>query len=113
MSCTSPSGPGSFELAFIGGPPFGTYFLVATLHGGSYPNGWFFGVDIPIAELNALYLFGYPFLGPLDAAGAFTLGPFPGGSLPGGLTLYAVVLGIPGPVLLPSMHSNAVAYTIP
>jgi hypothetical protein len=61
-----------------------------TLNLGAYPAGWLYGVDIPIAELSALYFFGPPFFVVLDAAGAFsqTITGVP----PLGLTFYGAGL---------------------
>ena len=81
-----------------------------TLAAGGYPAGWLYGVDISLAELQNELATGFPFLGPLNAAGAFTLGPF---GVPSGLTFYAVSLGIPTGGPTPTIHTPAISYIVP
>ena len=64
-----------------------SYIIGVTLAQGLTPNGWFLGLDIPLAQLLAEFNGGYPFIGPLDAAGASTFGPI---FAPSGLQLWAV-----------------------
>jgi hypothetical protein len=102
----SPFGPGSLRLQFSAACAPDFRLLAVTFNHGLFPNGWLFGVDIPINELAHELSIGPPYTG---AGGAFTLGPF--GGLPSGLTFYSVVLGIADGVLLGG--SNAITYTIP
>ena len=77
---TEPGGVGSgtLQIDFSNGPAFGLYFFVVTFNQGSFSAGWLYGVDIPLNELQTLMSVGPPFLGFLDACGAFKLGPFGG-----------------------------------
>jgi hypothetical protein len=111
LTPTSPFGGGSLNLDLQAGPVGGNYFFAVTFYAGLYPNGWLYGVDIPLPELSAALSFGFPFIGPLDVNGNFTLGPFAG--LPSGLTFYAVALGIPAGSPVPTVHTPSVVYTIP
>jgi hypothetical protein len=110
LTPSSPLGAGSLMLGLSSGPPNGTYFLAVTLAAGSFPNGWLFGLDISYAELASELATGFPFVGPLDSTGNFSLGPFQG--LPP-LTLYAVAFGFMPASPVPAMHTAAIPYTIP
>lgn len=108
---TSPFGPGSIQVDIGGGPLGGQYFFAVTLAPGSFPNGWFYGLDMTVAELAGLINLGPPFFGPLDpTCGAVSIGPV-GGAPP--ITLYAVVLGLPAGFPIPTASTAPVAYTIP
>jgi hypothetical protein len=109
LTASSPFGSGSLQLDFVAGPPNGIYFLPVTLTAGIYPSGWLFGLDISLPELTNLLTAGFPFLGPLDATGNFTLSVI---GVPPGLTLYAVGLGAPVSGT-PIVHTPAISYTIP
>jgi hypothetical protein len=113
LMLSSPGGFGCLQANLSGLPPGGTYFLAATLNP---PPGWLYGVNIGIPELVSQVNAGYPFWGPLSTggcAGTAQIGQFC--SLPSGLTLYMVGLGLPtvglnGPV---TAHTPAVTFTIP
>jgi hypothetical protein len=85
------AGPFSFVLANHAGTPAAVYITAVTLNQGAYPNGSFFGVEIPIYELIAEVTTpgGVPFLGVLDALGesSWVIPPF---NVPPGIQLYAV-----------------------
>jgi hypothetical protein len=92
LSFTSPAGPGSVMMDNTPCPSSVglIYFTPVDATAGTFPTGWFFGIDMPIADLLSLFLVGPPFTGAFDAAGASTtgvIGPIPSIS---GLTLYAV-----------------------
>ena len=103
--------PGTAQFSICNGPPNGTYYLFATLLPGAFPNGWFYGVDIPLQEVVNQVNAGYPFTGGLGAGGGATIGPFAG--LPPGLVLYTVALGFTGGLGVPSANTPAMSYTIP
>jgi hypothetical protein len=90
------SGPGTAGFSITGGPPGGLYFTAVTLNAGNFPNGGFFGVDIGLDELAALFAAGPPFTGSLGPCGTATLLPIAG--LPSGLAAYGTALAFPGPV---------------
>jgi hypothetical protein len=109
LSATSPLGPGSLVLTYSSSAclaPLSSWALAATLHQGTFPSGWLYGVDIPLPELLFELSAGPPFTG---NGGSFVLGPFTG--LPP-VTIYAVVLGFDGAGTL-SGHTHALGYTIP
>lgn len=110
---SSPFGPGSIQVSIAGGLPLGTYFLGVTFFAGAYPNGWLFGVDLPLAELQNLLNVGPPFLGTLGVCGDLTIGPFGGVGSLSGVPIYAVVLVMPPGSSIPTAHSAPVTYTIP
>ena len=94
--------PGSLQIDICNGPLFGNYFLAVTFNQGSFPNGWFFGVDLFPAELANLINLGAPFLGPLDpVCGAFTIGPIPGLNALSGVPIYSVALAAAPAILVP------------
>lgn len=113
LAFSSPFGPGSVRIDFAGGPPSGTYIFALTFFAGAFPNGWLFGVDLPIAELQNLLNTGPPFVGQLGACGTFTIGPFGGVGFLSGIPMYGVALGMPVGSPVPTVHSSAVTYTIP
>lgn len=63
-----------------------------TLYAGVFPNGWLFGVDIPVPELFSEVAFGPPFFVVADAAGRYAIS-FGGLPLPFGVTVYSVAVG--------------------
>jgi len=87
---SSPFGPGSIQMDNTPcAPAAGASYLNAiTLAQGTTPNGWFFGLDITMADLVNQLQSGYPFSGSLDAFGASTF-VLPGGA-PSGLQIWAV-----------------------
>jgi len=106
---SSPLGIGSIQYNVCNGAPTGNYQLCLTLNAGAFPNGWLYGIDIGLTELQGEL--GAPiFYGTLNGSGAAQVGPF--GGLPSGLTLYSVTFNIPvGSV--PTVHTSPAAYTIP
>ena len=106
--------PGSLQIDITGGPPLGGYFLAVTFFPGVYPDGWLFGVDLPLPELQNLLTLGAPFLAPLGACGRSTIGPFGGLGFLSGIPIYRGRAGhCPSGLAAPSVHSPAVTYTIP
>jgi hypothetical protein len=109
FSASSPLGPGSLLLQYA--PSACTaaqtsYLLAVTLNQGTFPNGWLFGVDIPVSELVDLASIGAPFTG---AGASFSIGPILG--VPP-ITFYGVVLSFNVEGIL-SGHSNHLSYTVP
>jgi hypothetical protein len=90
LSFSTPFGPGSIRVQNSGGGAGNAYWTAATLDAGSFPNGWFFGVDISAAEILGEIATGAPFSGTLNASGASTF-TIPSG-VPPGLHIYAVSL---------------------
>lgn len=100
-------GPGTIGYRIAGAFPY--YYLFATLNAGTFPNGWFYGIDLSFADLTNELAAGYPFHGPLSVCG--TNGPF--GPLPSGLTVYAVALGATGAGAYPNAFGGPVSFTVP
>jgi hypothetical protein len=92
---TKPFGSGSLRVDIANGPPNGTYFYAVTPNQGAYPLGWFFGLDLSMAELTWLLNAGPPFIGTLDGCGGHTIGPFTGLGPLVGMTFYAKPFGFP------------------
>lgn len=116
LSFASPSGPSCIQVTLSNMPGGGFFFLAATLQLGNFPNGWFFGIDIPFPELQAEINAGFPFIGGVTGSacgsvGNGTVGEFCG--LPPGLTIYAVGVGAPFGSNYPTAITNAGSYTIP
>jgi hypothetical protein len=112
MAFSSPFGPGSIKIDLTNGPPNGAYYLAANLFPGTFPNGWFYGLDISLQEVVDQVNQGFPFAGPLNAGGSIALGPFSG--LPPGLVIYTVALGFNAANLgVPSVNTPAMSYLIP
>jgi hypothetical protein len=111
LAFSSPGGPGSVLMVHTPCQPAAgaLFFVAATLNAGSFPNGWFFGIDISFPELAA-EIAGPPFVGTLNAAGAATTGPAFG--LPSGLVIHAIDTDW-APQTLILVRSPAVAYVIP
>ena len=80
------------SLSDVGGNPGDLCFNALTLTAGAYPNGWWYGIDIPVLEMAQEFNLGAPFLTALDANGSYSI------LLPGipplGLTFYGVALDI-------------------
>jgi hypothetical protein len=92
VNFAAPFGPGSISLQSTSGTPLWPYFTAITLLPQPYgPPGWFFGLDIPFAELFLEFGWpgGLPFRGVLDAAGDSPLSVVPAG-VPPGLVFHAV-----------------------
>jgi hypothetical protein len=107
----SSSGPGCLQVDLLNGTPGGTYFFAATLNQGTFPNGYFFGIDIGIQEIANEVNTGAPFVGTLDALGHTQIGPFCG--LPSGLVVYSVGLGFSGGLGVPSYSTAPTCFAIP
>jgi GEVED domain len=110
---TSPLGPGSLQMDNTPCAPVAgaDYINAITLTGGTFPNGWFFGLDISWGQLLSEFQGGYPFAGTLDGAGSSTF--FIPGGAPSGLQLWAVSAQF-APGFGPFLYNRpAVTYTIP
>lgn len=90
LSFSAPLGPGSIQMDNTPCPaaPFADYMIAITLAPGTFPYGWFFGLDIPYQQLIGEFNTGFPFTGTLDGAGASSFVLF--GGVPSGLTVFAV-----------------------
>jgi hypothetical protein len=105
------AGPGTIGYVVTEGPGSGLSFVAIALAAGTYPNGWFYGVDIPWPDLMNEIAMGYPFFVTLQSCGGAVVGPFAG--LPPGLTLFGVGLGIPPGSTVPVFHTAAVSGVVP
>ncbi len=76
-------------IADVAGNPGDLALNALTLVQGAYPNGWWYGVDIPVFELTNLILTGAPFFVLLDGTGSYSL-TIPGIPPLGGITFYGV-----------------------
>jgi hypothetical protein len=111
----APFGPGSVMLINTPCPLHAnaSYFTAVTLAQGSFPNGWFFGLDMGLPELLNLFALGAPFTGVLNAVGSSTSPGFgPSASL-SGLTLFAVTTVWYSGYTTFFAARPALAYTIP
>ena len=79
--------------------------MFASLVAGAFPNGWFYGIDITLADIASQIAFGFPFSGPLDAGGGFVSPVF--GGVPSGLPMYSVAFALPPGSTAPSANSGA------
>jgi len=104
-------GPGSLGYFITDGPDSGTAFVAITANAGSFPFGWFYGIDIHWVELINEISAGYPFLNLLLPCGMVVVGPFTG--LPSGLVLYAVGLGIQAGASVPSFATTPLTGSVP
>jgi len=96
------------DIAATGGTPGALYFMAITLNAGNYPNGYFYGIDIPFNEIIAEFNLGFPFIGGLDPTGAYLFSfPTPGFGVP----IYGVTLEFT-PSLLISQATNVVTTLI-
>jgi hypothetical protein len=96
---SNPCGGGVVDItaSIVAGPPLGGYFMVITLNQGAFPNGSFFGLEPFLAEVvSQAQTPG--FVGALNGAGAFTLGPICG-LPPGFFTFYGVALAFATPTI--------------
>jgi hypothetical protein len=99
------AGPGSIGYQVTGGPSNGATFTAVTLNLGLYPNAWFFGIDIGLAEVIFEWNTGFPFTATLDGCGGAVVGPLC--CVPSGLNLYGVS------VVLPIGGGGAVVSSVP
>jgi hypothetical protein len=104
-----PTGPGSVTVRNSGCTPNGTYVTAITTNAGGYPNGPFFGVDIPVVDVVNSLALGPPFFGPLDANGGSVFA-VPGG-IPTGITIYAVTVDANMVLLIPISVSPPLTFT--
>lgn len=111
LGLSAPFGPGSILIANSGCTPNGVYVTAATAVQGAFPNGWFYGVDIPFFELFGLLGAGPPFVGAFDPAGGSNFA-VPGG-LPSGYPLYAVTVDVDLTSGLARAASPPVAFVVP
>ncbi|HYC76044.1 MAG TPA: hypothetical protein VEI02_00315 [Planctomycetota bacterium] len=90
-----------------GGAPGAVYFNAITLTAGNFPNGYFYGLDIPFTDILAEASLGPPFFGVLDANGQASLSVV----LPPGFTVYYVGLEIDPVTLTVKNVSGPKTYT--
>jgi hypothetical protein len=112
---SSPLGPGSLQVDNTQCPAVAlqAYQIGVTFAQGSFPNGWFFGLDITLTDIYNQHgpAFAGVLWGSLDANGASSFGPVPG--LPSGLQIWAVTSHW-APAFGASIGArNPVTYTIP
>jgi hypothetical protein len=88
LSITSNPGLLQLSLTDFAGTPGNLVINALTLNQGAYPNGWFYGVDIPIGELFTEFSSGPPFAVILDGSGGYSITY--GGVPTLGITLYCV-----------------------
>ncbi len=88
LSVSAPLGPGSIAIVNSGCTPGHWYLTAITLAPGVFPNGWFFGLDIGLAEVFNQLSLGVPFSGALDATGSSVFA-LPAG-IPSSLSIQAV-----------------------
>ena len=109
---SQPAGGLQFNI-LAGSTPGNRYFKPVTLTAGNFPNGWFYGIDIGIAELVAMFNL-YPSFPSIwgtfnNCVQDWVIFP---GAFPVGLGLYQVAFEFGssiGPILQRSMPQ---AYTI-
>ena len=89
LSLTQPGGAGSLEVRNSCGPPGAIYITAVTFQPGNFPNGWWFGIDIPLLSLVTEINSGVPFFGTLDGMGS-SLFSVPAPLTPPGVDIYAV-----------------------
>lgn len=84
--------PGELAFERRRGVPGDIYLTAVALQRGSYPHGWFYGLDPSLAELSFVVQSAHPwFVGRFDAAGRADI---LARSLPSGLRVHAVTLGV-------------------
>jgi hypothetical protein len=110
---SSPFGPGSIQMDNTPCPPVAgaSYINAITLAAGTYPAGWFFGLDISFGQLLNEFNTGYPFTGTLDGSGASAFGLASG--VPSGLQLWAVSVQFAPGFGAFLYNRPAVTYTVP
>jgi hypothetical protein len=108
----TPVGPGTASVALdvVGGGAFDLVVHAITLHQGAFPFGWFYGVDLPFAELWTYPTLGAPFVMVLSGAGtaSYFLPSIPD---PLGATFYAVAVTFDAS-LVKKKHSASYAFTL-
>ena len=93
------------------GVPSDDFFNAISLTAGSYPSGWFFGIDIPYSELLTQAFSPHPiFRNVFDSQGSARTSI--SAPLPSGLTLFAVSLDI-GPFGNIVSVTAPLSYTLP
>lgn len=111
----SSMGPGTVRMDLNWGVPNSAYLAPITFVTGTFPNGWFYGIDISIADLFGQVAVGAPFFGVLDSIGHYGL-PATGAyfNVPSGLSFCAVALN---DLVSPSVSGNTLAgpvcFTVP
>jgi len=107
--CLSASAGPNLTLGVTGGVPGAAYVMALTLNQGAFPNGWWYGLDIPVFELLTEVNAGFPFFGLLDANGAMVLSfPFP--NL--GVVVYGVATEYQAPSYTHSRSAPPLAFGI-
>ena len=105
------TGPGSLGYFITDGPDSGTAFVAITANPGSFPLGWFYGVDIHWIELINEISVGYPFL--VCCCPAAWSSSDRSRVFPSGLVLYAVGLGVQAGASIPSFATLPVTGSVP
>ncbi len=110
LSVSQPNGGASIRVTARNGFPGNTNFNVFTGTQGSYPNGWFYGIDPTLTDILTVLSVPSPslFLGTLNACGQrnFTLDV----ALPPGITFYGVALEV-NPQGIVVGNSAPISYT--
>ena len=114
LRLSAPAGPGSFSMRSFDGTPFNPYLTAATQTQGAYPGGWFYGIDVPYAELLSEWNWpgGLPFHSFLDGSGDSPPFVVPAG-VPSGLTLYGVSVDIDPVTGMPVLPTAPVIFVTP
>jgi hypothetical protein len=106
---SQPGGPGTgIFVSDVGGLASATAVNAITTAPGAYPNGWLFGLDIPLTTLVGEIQGGPPFNVTLDASGVYQIGPIPPPPFP--IQVWYVGLELIGSSLI--AHSAAKTVTI-
>jgi hypothetical protein len=117
LQFSSPAGPGSLDMVNSACPAAAglDYQIGLTLAAGAFPSGWFYGVDISLAELINQHgpAFQNILWGTLDGTGASFFGTVPAGGLPSGLQIWAVTSHWAPGFSAGAGARAAVTYTIP
>jgi len=115
LQFSSPFGPGSLKIdnTQCAAVALQSYQIGVTFAQGAFPNGWFFGLDITLADLYGQHGpgFGGILWGSLDGVGASSFGPV--GGLPSGLQIWAVTSHWTPAFGTNIGARNPVTYTIP
>lgn len=107
----SPGGPGSLQFQICNGLPNGYYYLFASLTVATPTgSGWFYGLNMTLADIMTQINFGFPFSAPLNGAGSFTSPVF---GLPSGLMFDSVAFSVAAGATTPSGNSGPKTYVIP
>jgi hypothetical protein len=111
LEFTSTGLPGNVTVVHSHGIPGSLYFTGVSFNwAGSFPNGWFFGVDIPGDQLQFEINLGAPFVGQLDPSGGRVYTT----TVPAlsGTPIYAVTVAL-GASLVPVDSTAPVQFVIP